>query len=63
MKKTLLVVLAVMVVASMAMAQIPQTTKLTTDTLGAHLVYGRGCIACHAPHSGAAGNGGSVAKE
>lgn len=63
MKKTLLVVLAVMVVASMAMAQIPQTTNLTTDTLGAHLVYGRGCIACHAPHSGAAGNGGSVAKD
>jgi len=64
MKKTLLVVLAVMVVAGMAMAAgIPQTTNLTTDTLGAHLVYGRGCIACHAPHSGAAGNGGSVAKD
>jgi hypothetical protein len=23
-------------------------------------VYGRGCIACHAPHSGAAGNGGKA---
>jgi hypothetical protein len=42
---------------TVAMAQIPQTTNLTTDILGAHLVYGRGCIACHAPHSGSAGNG------
>jgi cytochrome c553 len=29
----------------------------TNDQLGAHLVYGRGCVACHAPHSGAQGNG------
>jgi hypothetical protein len=29
----------------------------TTDVLGAHLNYGRGCAACHAPHSGAYGNG------
>jgi len=28
-----------------------------TDVLGAHLNYGRGCAACHAPHSGAYGNG------
>ena len=28
-----------------------------TDVLGAHLVYGRGCVACHSPHSGARGNG------
>lgn len=28
-----------------------------TDVLGAHLNYGRGCTACHAPHSGAQGNG------
>jgi len=28
-----------------------------TDVLGAHLNYGRGCAACHAPHSGARGNG------
>ncbi|HVP00069.1 MAG TPA: hypothetical protein VMT15_18485 [Bryobacteraceae bacterium] len=41
----------------MMMAQIPQTTNLTTDVLGAHLGYGRGCIMCHAPHSGSAGNG------
>ncbi|HEY6446444.1 MAG TPA: hypothetical protein VIY53_08295 [Acidobacteriaceae bacterium] len=29
----------------------------TNDVLGAHLNYGRGCAACHAPHSGANGNG------
>ncbi len=27
------------------------------DELGAHNGYGRGCVMCHAPHSGAAGNG------
>jgi len=26
------------------------------DVLGAHLGYGRGCVMCHAPHGGAAGN-------
>jgi hypothetical protein len=30
---------------------------VTTDVLGAHLNYGRGCAACHAPHSGVYGNG------
>jgi hypothetical protein len=34
-----------------------QITTPTTDVLGAHLNYGRGCAACHAPHSGAYGNG------
>lgn len=57
MKKALLVVLAVMVIASVAMAQIPQASQSTTDTLGAHLLYGRGCVGCHAPHSGSQGNG------
>jgi hypothetical protein len=27
------------------------------DVLGAHNMYGRGCVACHAPHSGSFGNG------
>jgi hypothetical protein len=27
------------------------------DELGAHNCYGRGCVACHAPHGGQAGNG------
>ena len=34
-----------------------QITKPTNDVLGAHLNYGRGCTACHSPHSGASGNG------
>jgi hypothetical protein len=34
-----------------------QMAAVTSDVLGAHLNYGRGCAACHAPHSGAAGNG------
>lgn len=59
MKKAMLVLLFVAVAGSMAMAVIPQTTNLTVDILGAHLVYGRGCIACHAPHSGPAGNNGT----
>jgi len=28
-----------------------------TDVLGVHNCYGRGCVACHTPHGGAAGNG------
>ena len=31
--------------------------------LGAHLNYGRGCAACHAPHSGAWGNGANVSGD
>jgi len=34
-----------------------------TDVLGAHLLYGRGCPGCHAPHSGALGNGLAVTKD
>lgn len=34
-----------------------QITTPGTDVLGAHLNYGRGCTACHSPHSGASGNG------
>jgi len=34
-----------------------QSYSPSTDVLGAHLNYGRGCAACHAPHSGAYGNG------
>jgi len=34
-----------------------QMTSSSTDVLGAHLNYGRGCSACHSPHSGSAGNG------
>lgn len=56
MKKALLLALLVAMAASLALAQIPQAPQSTSDTLGAHLGYGRGCIMCHAPHSGPAGN-------
>jgi len=56
MKKALFVLLVVFAVAGFAMAQGPGYT-VSTDSLGAHLNYGRGCTACHAPHSGAYGNG------
>ena len=59
MKKVMLVLLVVLGVASLAMAQ-AGTINNTQDVLGAHLGYGRGCIMCHAPHSGPAGNGKSV---
>jgi len=58
MKKHLLVTLMVLAFAVFAMAQIQNPTS---DVLGAHLNYGRGCAACHAPHSGARGNGISTA--
>jgi hypothetical protein len=54
MKKVLLVTLMIVAVAGFAAAQI---TAPTSDVLGAHLNYGRGCAGCHAPHSGAYGNG------
>jgi hypothetical protein len=54
MKRISLVILMFLAVASFAAAQI---TTPSTDVLGAHLNYGRGCAACHAPHSGAYGNG------
>lgn len=57
MKRILSIALFLMGAAGFAAAQI---TTPTTDVLGAHLNYGRGCAACHAPHSGAYGNG--VAK-
>jgi hypothetical protein len=34
------------------------TAWAQSDVLGVHNCYGRGCVACHTPHSGAAGNGG-----
>jgi hypothetical protein len=55
MKKVMLIVLVIFAAASFAMAQIGAAPA--TDVLGAHLNYGRGCAACHAPHSGAYGNG------
>lgn len=54
MRMNLLAVLMILAAAGMAAAQM---TKPSADVLGAHLNYGRGCAACHSPHSGAAGNG------
>jgi len=60
MKKVMLILLVVLAAAAVAMAAIPTDTTETTDILGAHLGYGRGCVMFHAPHSGPAGNGKTV---
>jgi len=71
MKKLSLLILVALTAASVAMAQYvppptsgtPPATGLTPptvyggDELGAHNCYGRGCVACHAPHGGQTGNG------
>jgi hypothetical protein len=54
MKRTCLIALMFLATAGFAAAQIQAPA---TDVLGAHLNYGRGCAGCHAPHSGAYGNG------
>ena len=54
MRKVFLVTLMVLAMAGLGLAQF---ITPTTDVLGAHLNYGRGCAGCHAPHSGAYGNG------
>ena len=59
MKKAMLVMLVVFAATALAMSQVG-TISQTTDVLGAHLGYGRGCVMCHAPHSGPAGNGKTV---
>jgi hypothetical protein len=71
MKKLSLIILAVVLCASLAMAQVvtagvatssgtPGSAVPTVDVLGAHNNYGRGCAGCHAPHSGARGAGGNA---
>jgi hypothetical protein len=55
MKRILSIAIVILASAGFASAQIGAAP--TTDVLGAHLNYGRGCAACHAPHSGAYGNG------
>jgi hypothetical protein len=54
MRRILLISITVFAAARFGAAQL---TGPAADVLGAHLNYGRGCAACHAPHSGAAGNG------
>jgi hypothetical protein len=60
MKKMFVLMLVVLGLAALATAQI---TTVTTDVLGAHLNYGRGCAGCHAPHSGAWGNGANASGD
>ena len=55
MKRNLFIALMFFASAGYAVAQIGAAPA--TDVLGAHLNYGRGCAACHAPHSGVYGNG------
>ncbi len=54
MKSFILTAFTLLLAVTTASAQL---TKVTSDVLGAHLNYGRGCSACHAPHSGSSGNG------
>ena len=56
MKKVMLITLVIFAAATFVVAQGPSYSP-SGDVLGAHLNYGRGCAACHAPHSGAYGNG------
>ena len=56
MKKAMLILLVIVAFGAMAVA-VDSNYHPTTDVLGAHLVYGRGCVACHSPHNGARGNG------
>jgi len=61
MKRFSLLVLSVFAATSVAMAQL--TYQGGADILGAHNGYGRGCVMCHAPHSGALGNGVGTSKD
>jgi hypothetical protein len=63
MKNIMMFALAALVFASVAMAQVTYikgTGIQGVDKLGAHQNGGRGCVGCHAPHSGARGNGGTL---
>jgi len=54
MKKLSLLIIMVFLGTGLVLAQ---TYQGGADVLGAHNGYGRGCVMCHAPHSGALGNG------
>jgi cytochrome c553 len=55
MNRKFLTIMIFLAGASFAAAQ--TTGIMGTDVLGAHLNAGRGCAGCHAPHSGAQGQG------
>jgi len=52
-KQFAVALLVILWAAEIAAAQV---TSPTQDVLGAHNVYGRGCVACHTPHNSAPGN-------
>src|SRR3954453_18855704 len=68
MKKLMLVLIAMLVITGVAIAQSNPAYASPAggvtggiqnmDKLGAHQNGGCGCVGCHAPHSGARGNGG-----
>jgi len=58
-KQFAILLLAIIWAGEIAAAQV---TSPTEDVLGAHNVYGRGCVACHAPHNGVRGNGARSSK-
>jgi len=58
MKRLLFIAFLFVVAASLAVAQPSGAPK--ADVLGAHLMYGRGCVGCHAPHGGDQANGGTT---
>src|SRR5262252_4968752 len=60
MRRNLSIALMFLCTAGFAAAQ---PGNPTSDVLGAHLNYGRGCAACHAPHSGAYGNGNAATAD
>jgi hypothetical protein len=71
MKKVMLLMVVLAVFATVAMAQPSIGTTgytqgqgiINMDKLGAHQNGGRGCTGCHAPHSGARGNGGALTDQ
>ena len=64
MKKAFLLILMVLLAVGITMAQTYTLGSGLTgiDKLGAHQNGGKGCVGCHAPHSGAFGEGGNAAQ-
>jgi len=60
MKRNLIIALLFVVAAGMLAVAQPSGAP-ASDVLGAHLMYGRGCVGCHAPHGGPKANGGTLA--
>ncbi len=60
MKSKLSIVVLLLAASGFAAGQV---VAPTSDVLGAHNNYGRGCTACHSPHSGSSGNGSARAAD